>query len=42
MDEYYKKFMKYVKYCPDDVPFEEKEDAKIRVGVGEQRASPYR
>ena len=24
VDEYYKKFMEYVKYCPDDVPIEEK------------------
>ena len=24
IDEYYHKFMEYIKYCPDDVPTEEK------------------
>ena len=36
VDEYYKKFMEYVKYCPDDVPTEEKKMQRFELGLVNQ------
>ncbi|XP_057532894.1 uncharacterized protein LOC130810783 [Amaranthus tricolor] len=33
VDEYYHKFMEYLKYCPDDVPTEEKKMQRFELGL---------
>ncbi|XP_057540673.1 uncharacterized protein LOC130818523 [Amaranthus tricolor] len=33
VDEYYRKFMEYIKYCPDDVPTEEKKMQRFELGL---------
>ncbi|XP_057542410.1 uncharacterized protein LOC130820884 [Amaranthus tricolor] len=33
VDEYYHKFMEYLKYCPDDVPTEEKKMQRVELGL---------
>ncbi|XP_057543963.1 uncharacterized protein LOC130823359 [Amaranthus tricolor] len=33
VDEYYKEFIEYVKYCPDDVPTEEKKMQRFELGL---------
>ena len=33
VDEYYKKFMEYVKYFSDDVPTEEKKMQRFKLGL---------
>ena len=33
VDEYYYKFMQYIKYCPDDVPTEEKKMQRFELGL---------
>ena len=33
VDEYYHKFMEYIKYCPDDVPTEEKKMQRFELGL---------
>ena len=33
LDEYYKKYMEYVKYFPDDVPTEEKKMQRFELGL---------
>ena len=33
VDDRYKKFMEYVKYCPDDVPTEEKKMQRFELGL---------
>ena len=33
VDEYYQKFMEYIKYCPDDVPTKEKKMQRFELGL---------
>ncbi|XP_057542444.1 uncharacterized protein LOC130820913 [Amaranthus tricolor] len=33
VDEYYRKFMGYIQYCPDDVPTEEKKMQRFELGL---------
>ncbi|XP_057520885.1 uncharacterized protein LOC130801135 [Amaranthus tricolor] len=33
VDEYYRKFMEYIQYCPDDVPTEEKKMQRFELGL---------
>ncbi|XP_057538026.1 uncharacterized protein LOC130815554 [Amaranthus tricolor] len=33
VDEYYRKFMEYIQYCPDDVPTEEKKMQRFEMGL---------
>ena len=33
VDEYYRKFMEYIQYCPEDVPTEEKKMQRFELGL---------
>ena len=33
VDEYYRKFMEYIQYCPDDVPTKEKKMQRFELGL---------
>ena len=35
VEEYCKKFMEYVKYCPDDIPIEEQKMQRFEVGLND-------